>query len=591
MNSEVKICHSCEQDFVIKPEDFAFYERIQVPPPTWCPECRNIRRMAWREERTLYKDTCKMCGKSIVSIHAPEGPFTIYCRDCWKSDKWDPLDYGQSYDFAKPFFKQYRKLMEAVPRPALTGSNMVNSEFSHACESVKNCYFLFWSYFSEDSGYCYALLLSRNTYNSYVVDNSNHVNESLHSNRLYKVNYGYFADECLNSNFLFSCVGCSDCFCCTNLRKQKYRIFNEQLSKEEYKEKIKYWDLGSYTRLKEAQEKFRKHYLQTPRKFAHILNSQNVTGDVIRDAKDCDTCFSALDGVQNCKYMYFGGLNLKDSQDVSVGGATSELLYEIFGNMESQKNSFCAGGGGSQNNLYCDWAVNSTHLFGCIGLTNKKYCILNKQYTKEKYEELLPKIKKHMDDMPYVDKKGRVYKFGEFFPTELSAYAYNEAFAFSWYPKTKNEVLSEGWDWRESQARDYKITIKPEQLPDHIRDTKDSILEKIIGCEHEGRCNEQCTTAFRVNREELEFYRSMNVALPRLCPNCRYSQRLTWRNGFHLYKRRCMCAGTRSENKVYENTSTHLHGDGACPNQFETTFSPQKPEIVYCEECYRSEFL
>ena len=602
MNSENRQCQNCKKDFAVEPDDFAFYEKINVPAPTWCPSCRNMRRMAWREERTLYRDTCKMCGKSIVSIHAPGGPFIVYCRECWNSDKWDPVEYGREYDFSQPFFTQYRRLVEAVPRPALTGINLINSEFSHASKGCKNCSFTFWSYFSQDSQYCYLLLLSRNTYDGYVVDNSDHAYESLHSNRLYKVSFGYFADECLDSSFLFDCLGCSDCFGCVNLRKKKYSIFNQQLSKEEYKKQLGYWDLGSYARLKEAKEKFRAFYLSTPHRYAHVLNAQNVTGDIIRDTKNCEACFSALDGVENCKYVYIGGLNLKDSHDVSGGGETSELMYEIFGVTQSQRVFFSIGSHGSQNIAYCDWVENSSYLFGCVSLKHKKYFILNKQYSREEYEALIEKIKKHMSDMPYTDKKGRIYKFGEFFPTELSAYAYNESFAFSWYPKTKEEVLAEGWKWREPHERSYHITILPENLPDHIRDVPDSIVNETIGCLHStgswqgmhGGCNEQCITAFRLTNEELKFYREMNVALPRLCPNCRYAERMKWRNGFDLFKRECMCGGLIAKSKgqiTHTNSTPHFHGKEPCPNAFETTFAPEKPEIVYCEACYRQEFI
>ncbi|MDI6602741.1 MAG: hypothetical protein QME57_01295 [Patescibacteria group bacterium] len=40
MNQEKCTCQNCKKEFVIEPEDFAFYEKIKVPPPTWCPECR-----------------------------------------------------------------------------------------------------------------------------------------------------------------------------------------------------------------------------------------------------------------------------------------------------------------------------------------------------------------------------------------------------------------------------------------------------------------------------------------------------------------------------------------------------------------------
>ncbi len=574
MEAETRTCAKCKDRFTIDPEDFDFYANINVPPPTWCPECRNQRRMAWREERVLYRGTCALCGKAIVTIHAPGGPFTIYCRECYKSDKWDATSYGRDYDFNKPFFKQYRELLEAVPRPALTGQNLINSPFTHGCLNVKNCYYLFWSYFSENSGNCYGLLLSKNAYDCYLVDNSDSVYESLHCNRMYKVRFGYFSDECLDSAFLYNCLGCSDCFGCVNLRKQKYCIFNEKCSKEEYLAKIKEWDLGSYKKMQEAKEKFRALYFAVPHRFAHVISSEDVSGDIIRDTKDCKNCFVALDGVQHCKYLYAGGLNLKDSMDVSAGGDTSELLYEVYGvTGQASRCFFSIGGGNCRDTWYSDWADNSSNVFGCVSLRNKRYCILNKQYSQQEYEALVPKIKQHMDEMPYIDKKGRVYKFGEFFPTELSAYAYNESFAFTWYPRTltKDEVLAEGWRWQEPVARSYEITIKPENLPDHICDAADSICNETIGCLHAGTCNELCTTAFRISPEELAFYRAMNVALPRLCPNCRHTERLQWRNRFHLWKRQCMNA--------------------PCTNTFETTFAPEQPEVVYCDRCYKEKFF
>jgi tRNA(Ile)-lysidine synthase TilS/MesJ len=44
MKPETKNCQNCKKDFVIEQEDFNFYERIKVPPPTWCSQCRTIRR-------------------------------------------------------------------------------------------------------------------------------------------------------------------------------------------------------------------------------------------------------------------------------------------------------------------------------------------------------------------------------------------------------------------------------------------------------------------------------------------------------------------------------------------------------------------
>jgi len=32
--SETRICQNCQQEFIVEPEDFLFYEKMKVPPPT-----------------------------------------------------------------------------------------------------------------------------------------------------------------------------------------------------------------------------------------------------------------------------------------------------------------------------------------------------------------------------------------------------------------------------------------------------------------------------------------------------------------------------------------------------------------------------
>src|SRR3989344_7192439 len=100
-------CNNCKANFIIEPEDFAFYERMQVPPPTWCPECRFQRRMSWRNGWHLFKKKEARTGEEIFSFFPEESPIKIYDRDYWFSDAWDPLEYGRDYDFSRPFFEQF----------------------------------------------------------------------------------------------------------------------------------------------------------------------------------------------------------------------------------------------------------------------------------------------------------------------------------------------------------------------------------------------------------------------------------------------------------------------------------------------------
>jgi hypothetical protein len=589
---ETRICQNCKRDFTIEPEDFLFYEKIKVPAPTFCPECRLIRRLGNREERSFFKDQCDLCGKEVVSLFSPESNLTVYCSPCWWSDKWDGTEYGRDYDFSKSFFQQFRELQQVVPNQATNSRNSTNCKYSHGEIRSKDCVFVFGGYQTINCYYCHSPILSRDSIDSDVIWNSDHAYETLSSNNVYNTKFVYFSDDCMDSSFLFNCIGCSNCFGCVNLRNQKYCIFNKKYSKKEYEEEILKYNLGSYQSVNEIKEKFFKLYYNTPRRFASVVKSENVLGDDIKNSKNCINCFITRDGVENCKNIFTCGLLLKDSHDVTFGGDTSELLYEVSGSTQSQRVLFARGSNNLIDSEYCENIYGGTNLFGCVKLRQKKYCILNKQYTKEEYEELIPKIKKHMNEMPYIDEKGIVYKYGEFFPIEISLWAYNETWANKFYSLTKEEALEQGYSWRDKIKREYNITLKSQDLPDNIKDVSNLILDEVIECEHNGGdCNQQCTEVFKILPNELQFYRQMKLALPHLCPNCRYYERLKKVNLPKLYSRKCMCGGLESENKEYINTVEHTHGGKPCQNQFWTAINKDRKEIVYCEKCYQAEFI
>ena len=175
MNSQTKTCQNCKTQFTIEQEDFAFYERIAVPPPTFCWECRLQRRMGARRGSHLrYHDVCDQCGKKIISMYAPQSPFKVYCLECFHSDTWDPREYGREYDFSKPFFTQYRELMEAVPREQSRTRNSPGTQLSDGSIDCKNCFMCIGGYKSEDCMYS-GPILSRSVVDSDVVLNGDHV--------------------------------------------------------------------------------------------------------------------------------------------------------------------------------------------------------------------------------------------------------------------------------------------------------------------------------------------------------------------------------------------------------------------------------
>jgi len=74
---------------------------------------------AYRNERSFYKRNCDKCEKSVVSIFPQDSEYKSYCNDCWWSDEFDPLTYGQDYDSERPFFEQFDELLHKVPMVSL----------------------------------------------------------------------------------------------------------------------------------------------------------------------------------------------------------------------------------------------------------------------------------------------------------------------------------------------------------------------------------------------------------------------------------------------------------------------------------------
>lgn len=577
MDSETKQCQNCQGEFTIEPEDFQFYEKIQVPPPTWCPECRAIRRRVWRNERSLHRRKCDLCAKDVIAMYPANAPFPVYCQDCWNSDKWDSLAYGREYDFSRPFFEQFHELQNVVPRNNLGIMNNKNSPYINYVWNSNNCYMCLDMGYGENCLYCNACHFFKDSAdNSYCkklelcyacIDSR----DSTRSDSLEK------CENCLDSHFLWDCKGCSSCILCAGLRNQKYCILNQQYSKEEYEEKKKEYVGGSFLTREKSRALFDELKLQAIHRENSNIQAAGCTGDNIWNSNRCFVSFNVYRS-QNCKFVNDIDSDMKDSMDLS-NAAEGELLYEgtSLSGSGLRFDVWVVG----MNIEYSSLCIrNAANLFGCIGVNNKSYCILNKQYSEAEYASMVERIKEQMREMPYHDKQGRVYTYGEFFPIELSVFPYNESKSQEYHPLTKEKAALQGYRWSEPEERHYAVTKQTADLPDGIDEVLDSITSDVIACSHGGSCGHTCSTAFKITPEELLFYRRMRVPLPRVCPNCRYHERMGRRNPMRLWPRQCMCKG---------NGGNHAHGESPCSVEFQTTYAPGRPEIIYCESCYNSE--
>lgn len=591
MTNATPLCQNCKSSFVIEPDDFAFYTKMVVPPPTWCPMCRLKRRMLFTNERNLYRSKCALCSKTIITMYHPDSTFPVYCKTCWWSDKWDSLKYYQSYDFSKPFFAQFTALKNRVPRLNLVQQNdMEKSEYCNRASQNRNSYLCFRSIRIEDCMYDHCIIDSSDCVDCFNITKCELCYSTVDCLNCYHVLFSRESQNCNDSYFLYDCRGCSDCFGCTNLRNKKYYIFNKPYSKEEYFKKLNEMYPTSYNTLIKTKEDFQKFTLNSIHPALIGTHIENVSGNWLNQTNNVHDSFMCSN-VENGKYLFFI-TEAKDCMDYFHFGRGCEQIYETSNcGLNCSQMCFDNETFVSCSNLqYCDSCFTSSDCFGCVGLHNKKFCILNKQYTEQEYHELLKRIIAHMDELPYTDAQGHVYKYGEFFPPEFSPVAYNESVVQEFFPITKEKARATGFKWRDHVDGNHAATIPASQLPQTITETTDEITKQVISCTHEGKCTEQCSGVFKILPQELAYYRKMNIPLPRLCPNCRHFARLKEHgNTVHLIPRACQCAGSCAENSAYKNIASHTHGSNHCQNKFKTIYDPNRSEIIYCEKCYQAE--
>lgn len=528
-------------------------------------------------------------------MHKPGAEYPVYCHDCWWSDKWDPLQHGREYDFKKPFFEQFAELQKVVPRPAMYSTDNENSDYCNHTAHMKNSYLMFGSWFAENCGYGQTVLESKDCWDCLFIKNCEFCFSSVDCTQCYQTHFSQKCSGCTDSAFLYDCRNCQNCLFSFNLRNKSYYVYNKQVSKEEF-EKVKRETFSSAVALQKAAADFWKMVQeQALHKFLTGEKNDDVSGEFIYNSKNVHQSYYIHDG-ENEKYAVRGGKGQKDAMDV-FGVHAGELAYECNNIDFSSRAFFSINGEKNANVDYLVDSFNATDCFGSISLRKQEFCILNKKYDEKSYRELREKIIAHMSDQPYVDRKGRRYIYGELFPIEIAPFDYNESIAQEYVPITKKQAKEFGYAWHDIESKDVKPTKSWQELSDDLESFDDAIHLDVILCqawdEDEKRAQEhKCTKGFKIIKSELAMYKKWNVPLPRKCPNTRNFELSQLRNPVSFWHYACECNGKKSKNGAHVNESTHAHnGDKPCSNEFETSYDPDRGEIVYCAECYQAEIV
>ena len=570
-------CKNCQQSFEIAEDDLKFYKKVSpifegkkylIPVPSLCPECRHQRMAVWRNERSIYKRKCGLCFKEIISEYSPDKNYITYCKDCFWSDNWNQLEYGFEFNFSKSFFKQFKKLMEKTPVLALFNVNTYNSEYCHRIFEGRNNYLSFIAlYEPENLIHTFYTISCKDSIDITYSQKIELGYELTDAENSYNCKFSHRIKNCSDSWFLEDCIGCKYCISCKNLHQKQYCIFNKQYSKEGYFNFIKDTELHKYSVIQKIKNETAKFFLSFPNRDIIKINCENSVGGNIERVKNSYQVYDAYE-LENVRYCT---MCEKSNNCIDCFGfgcnefSSNSISLEYVSNL-----NFCATIANCSNLLYCyHCSADTSNCFGCVGLKKKRYCILNKQYTKEEYEKLVPKIIEAMKSPKSPLTRGLGHpldkgglgdcEWGEFFPSSISPFGYNETVAQEYFPLTKEQALSKGFKWSDYELEFPHVekTIPANLLPEIISEIPDDILNWAIQCEVTGK-------PFKIIKPELDFYRKMNLSIPRRHPDQRHKDRMALRNPRKLWKRNCI----------------------KCNAEIQTTYVLEKPEMVYCEDCY-----
>ena len=572
---EWKKCRLSWQDFPIYKSDLEFYDKVsptfevseeyakdfleknndvkycfeykdcklkaKLPTPTLCPEERCRRRYLFRNENNLYKRKDDFSGKNIVSIYSPDKPYKVYERDIRRSDKWDAMDYWINpwNDFNSNFWLVIQNT-PVINSFIVDNHNDWNSAYTNHVLNPKNSYLCFNSLNIEDCMYMREWEKSKRCINcDYVIrcENCHDCVQCFDCFDMKSCLYCYWCSFCDNCE---KCNNCHNCINCSDLENKSYCINNKQYSKEEF-EKL--------------ENNIKRDWIELKSLVGCSQTwCENSYGN---DIKNCsNSCFiTESSDCENAKYIN-RQLQLQNCMDLQ--GSYEQFTLEWISTANSYLWWFMAYWSGNKESWYYMYCYDCSHIFWCVWLKRKEYCIYNKQYTKEEYNKIVPQIIAQM-----IRDKQR----WEFFDPQLSYYGYNESLAMSYYPLTKQQALQRGYKWSDYELPmpnvEKKVEWKdlPKQWCRIIKEKKPDILDKILN--YAVIC-EVSKKPFRITKQEIEFYVKYNIPLPTKHPDVRHQERLARKDPTIMHLVRCDECGE-------EMLSVHL---------------PWEWKKILCEKCF-----
>lgn len=472
---------------------------VDLPLPDIAPVERWIYSVGQTMPFGFRHTNCPVTGKKILSRWAESGSVVSVCSDWFWSDECDNCAAGRDYDFSRPFFSQFIEVAQRSYAQSINRLNCEDSPYVNACVGLKSCHLCFACEQLQDSIYCAICSKSNDLLLCSGVSESELCYACLDCENVYGSRFLQDCRDCSNCYWCLDCIGCSNCFQCCGLRQARsgYYIHNEKVSEAEWTDTLARFDFGSF-----AGE----------RKINQLWNrsaAASHTYDTNFHNEDCSLTYHTQHSKRSCNAMYSS--YCEDCKDIiysthgrdcysCVWARDAERCYMLAGGANAY-NCFLSDGalGNAKNLFYSLCCYNGCEdLFGCFFLKRKRYCILNKQYSKSEYFDLRARIISHMKTTG---------EWGKFFPTELYGTPYQDSWAYFFFTELDDEQIRQR-GLLASDSRAERVIDSGIELPDNIADCNDELCDKEIRCMSTGR-------PFGIGKREIKAFRKHEAPLLR----------------------------------------------------------------------------
>jgi hypothetical protein len=527
-------CRITNKEFTVDERELAHLRRMgelnpligeSLPVPCVHPFEQLRQVLALGNLQYLYRSKSFLSGTPQLSRYNPASEFKITTLDEFWSDRVDNTSAGRDYDFNRPFFEQFNELLRDSCLQPLNLTNAEGSDFVNGATNVQNCYLCFSVGDSQDCLYCMRQYFGNDNVCCVGSNRSQFCYDSVDIDSCYECHHCQDCRNCSNCFSCLDCIGCKNCIGCVGLRSAEFHIFNQSYTERGYKDFLSRYSLGNAGSRASLLDQCIQFAASVPYEVNTMINTEDCTGSYIANCKNMLECFNSNNS-EDCGYM----IVCNKGKDCWRGFAvSSELAYQSLV-LDSYNSLYSYSIFNGQNCLYSWFLYNRcANCFGCAFLKGKSYCVLNKQYSKSEYCELVPRIIAHMKSTG---------EWGEFFPPLSSPHVYAEA----WIGDFFEDISAE-----EKKRRGYRTdplpeeqTVEPyhltsEELPLDISDVDDENLTKqTVKClitagaksimdqktakkgseGHKGNCSTVCL--YRFQKKEIDFFKRQNIPLPRL---------------------------------------------------------------------------